>query len=295
MTNASADNQEQIRHWNEVAGPLWVERQDLLDRMIGAFGVRAIDAARFAPGERVLDVGCGTGQTTVEIARRVGPGGRVVGVDVSRPMLDGARRRAAASAPTPAPGAAPIDFVEGDAQVMPLEKAAFDVVFSRFGVMFFADPAAAFVNLRAALRPGGRLVFLCWQGVARNAWVAGPVQALAAVLPMPAPPPPGAPGPFAFAEPDRVRGILGAAGYREIALEEIEDALVVGDGSVESTLEFLLHIGPCATLLKGAPRETVDTARSTLRAFFQRIARDGEVHLRGTTWLVTARPVASAG
>ncbi|HEX2466290.1 MAG TPA: class I SAM-dependent methyltransferase [Thermoanaerobaculia bacterium] len=282
--SASAGNQEQIRHWNEVAGPQWVERQDILDRMIGSFGAKALDGARFAAGESVLDVGCGTGQTTVEIARRVAPGGRVVGLDVSRPMLEAARRR-----PTPA-GAVAIDFREGDAQVAPIERAAYDVVFSRFGVMFFADPVAAFRNLHGALRSSGRLAVLCWQGLARNPWVAGPVQALAAVLPMPAPPPPGAPGPFSMGDPDRVKEILGGAGFRDVALAEIEDDLAIGDGRVEPTVEFLLKIGPCATLLKDAPPQTVEKARSTLRAFFDGTARDGKVTQHGATWLVTARP-----
>jgi SAM-dependent methyltransferase len=204
--------------------------------------------------------------------------------------VPGAAAGSAARAAASSGAVAAIDFVEGDAQVAPLERAAFDVLFSRFGVMFFADPVAAFSNLRTALRPNGRVAFLCWQGIARNPWVAGPVQALAKVLPMPAPPPPDAPGPFAFADPARLESILSRAGFRDVALAELEDALMIGDGSVESTLEFLLHIGPCATLLRDAPRETVETARSTLRGFFQGLAQDGSVSLRGATWLVTARP-----
>jgi SAM-dependent methyltransferase len=286
MTTPATGNEEQIRHWNEVAGPRWVESQDLLDRMIGAFGATALDRARFAPGESVLDVGCGTGQTTIEIARRVAPGGRVVGLDVSRPMLEAARRRAQAANLGPPT----FELIEGDAQVMPLERSAFDVLFSRFGVMFFADPPRAFANLRGALRSDGRLLFVCWQGLARNPWVAGPMQALASVLPMPAPPPPGTPGPFAFAEPGRVKDILTRAGFVDVVLEELADALVVGDGSVDATLDFLMRIGPCAMLLKDAPRETVETARSALRSFFDRMAQDGTLRMQGATWLVTAKP-----
>jgi SAM-dependent methyltransferase len=289
MTQPSpGSNEEQIRHWNEVAGPIWVERQDLLDRMIGAFGTDAVDAARLEPGQRVVDVGCGTGQTTVEIARRVAPGGRVVGVDVSRPMLEAARARAARERAASA-GVAPIELIEGDAQVMRFEPGSFDVVFSRFGVMFFADPVAAFANLRAALAPGGRLTFVCWQGLARNPWVAGPLQALAGVLPMPAPPPPGTPGPFSLAEPGRVEDILARAGFTDVVLEELSGALTVGDGSVEATLDFLMRVGPCATLLRDADRETIEKATSTLRAFFQSVARDGVLRMQGTAWLVRAR------
>jgi len=284
-TTGPANNEEQIRHWNEVAGPLWVESQDLLDRMIGAFGRAAVDRARLVPGERVLDVGCGTGQTTVEIARRTAPGGRVVGLDVSKPMLEAARRRAAAAAPLETA----LDFIEGDAQVMPLERAAFDLVFSRFGVMFFADPVAAFTNLRSALAPEGRLLFICWQGIARNPWVAGPIQALASVLPMPAPPPPGTPGPFSLAEPGRVEDLLARAGFADVVLEALEDSLVVGDGSVDATLEFLMRIGPCATLTRDADRETVDRARAALRAFFESVAPNGTLRMQGAAWLVTAK------
>jgi SAM-dependent methyltransferase len=282
--SAAASNEEQRHHWNEVAGPVWVERQDALDRMIGAFGEQAMDRAKFVAGESVLDVGCGTGQTTVEIARRVAPSGRVVGVDISKPMLASARQR-----PTAA-GAVAIDFREADAQVAPIESAAFDVVFSRFGVMFFADPVAAFMNLRGSLRPTGRLAFLCWQPLPRNGWVAGPMQALAAVLPLPAPPPPGAPGPFSMGDPERVKQILGGAGFRDVALESIEGDLNVGDSRVEPTVEFLMKIGPCAALLKGAPPETTETVRSTLRKYFEGIAVDGKVRQRGATWFVTAKP-----
>ena len=277
-------NEEQSHHWNEVAGPVWVERQDALDLMIGGFGEQAINRARFAPGESVLDVGCGTGQTTVEIARRVAPNGRVVGVDISKPMLASARRRSTAA------GAVAIDFREADAQVAPIERAAFDVVFSRFGVMFFADPVAAFTNLRGTLRPSGRLAYLCWQPLPRNSWVAGPMQAIGAVLPLPAPPPPGTPGPFSMGDPNRVKEILGGAGFRDVELESIEGDLDVGDGRIESTVEFLMHIGPCATLLKGAPPETAETVKATLRKYFEGVAVDGKVRQRGATWYVTARP-----
>ena len=277
-------NEEQSHHWNEVAGPIWVERQDVLDRMIGTFSQQALDrTTSFNAGESVLDVGCGTGQTTIEIARRVAPNGRVVGLDISRPMLAAAQRR-----PVP-PGAVAIEFREADAQVTPIER-AFDVVFSRFGVMFFADPVAAFRNLHGALRPTGRLAFLCWQPLARNPWVAGPMQAIAAVLPLPAPPPPGTPGPFSLGDPERVKEILGAAGFRGVTLEGIEGDLNVGDSRIEPTVEFLMKIGPCAALLRGAPPETAETVRSTLTRYFESVAVDGRVRQRGATWFVSARP-----
>ena len=184
------------------------------------------------------------------------PNGRVVGLDISGTMLGGARRR-----PCPA-GAIPIDFRQADAQVAPLERGAFDVVFSRFGVMFFADPVAAFRNLRESLRSSGRLAVLVWQPLPKNPWIAGPMQALAGVLPAPAPPPPGSAGPFSLGDPARVREVLGGAGWKDIVLDPIEDEVAAGDGRIESSVEFLFKIGPCATMLKDAPRETVDSRAS---------------------------------
>jgi len=171
-------NAEQVRHWNEVAGPRWVLFQERLDRELAVFAEAVLERAKPAAGEAALDIGCGCGATTLELGRRVGAKGRALGVDVSRPMLERARARAAAA------GAAQVAFLAADAQTAPLEPAAFDLLVSRFGVMFFTDPTAAFANLRRALRPGGRVTFVCWQKIADNPWLLVPLGAVAQELPL---------------------------------------------------------------------------------------------------------------
>ncbi|MDF2901645.1 MAG: SAM-dependent methyltransferase, partial [Phenylobacterium sp.] len=197
MSLQSTANADQIAYWNNAAGETWAALQDRLDRQIEPLGLRAIEAGAPQPGERVLDIGCGCGQTSFELARRVGPSGRVLGVDISAPMLEVARQRAAGAA-------ANVSFIEADAQTHAFQNGGFDLAISRFGVMFFDDPTAAFRNIGAALRPGGRLSFVCWRPMLENAWMATPLFAAMPLLPPLPPPDPAAPGPFAFADPERV-------------------------------------------------------------------------------------------
>ncbi|MBM4269590.1 MAG: class I SAM-dependent methyltransferase [Deltaproteobacteria bacterium] len=176
-------NAEQVQYWNESAGPRWAAGQEALDERLAPFGTAAMDRGRIAAGEHVLDVGCGCGATTIEIARRVGTNGSAVVADISRPMLEVARRRAPE-----------IPFLEADAQTFGFAPSSFDVVFSRFGVMFFADPRAAFANLRKALRPSGRLAFICWQALQKNPWLSLSLGVAARHVALQPPPAPDAPG-----------------------------------------------------------------------------------------------------
>lgn len=285
MTAASA-NAEMIRYWNEAAGPSWVAMQERLDAQLAALGTLVRERAGIAPGERVLDVGCGCGGTTLELARAVGADGRVVAVDISAPMLERARARAAAAGL-----GARIEWQCADAQTARFADAGFDCVYSRFGVMFFADPPAAFTNLRRALRPGGRLAFVCWQARERNPWMTVPALAAMQHVAFPPPPPPEAPGPFAFADPERVRGILAKAGFAELAIEPHEVAMQLGAGNVEDALELFLVIGPVGQALREAQAGPEVRARveEALRTVFERFRTPHGVEAPAAAWIVTAR------
>lgn len=240
-------NAEQITYWNQQAGPTWVAVQALIDRQIRPLGHLAMKRAGLRAGLRVLDVGCGCGDTTIELANRVAPGGEVLGIDISAPMLTRAAQQARAAT------VANARFEIADAQTSELPAGRFDVLFSRFGVMFFADPAAAFANLRQALRRGGQLAFVCWQAMTENPWMGVPMMAALQHLPPPPIPAPGAPGPFAFADPERVRGILAGAGFSAVAVEPARVPLSIGGGNdLDATVDFVLRMGPTARALREA-------------------------------------------
>jgi SAM-dependent methyltransferase len=282
---ASGPNAEQIRYWNETAGPKWVAFRELVDGQIGPLGRRAMERARVAPGERVIDVGCGCGDTTIELGRRVAPGGDVVGVDVSAPMLARAARAARAA------GVASARFQNADAQTHPFPAAAFDLVYSRFGVMFFTDPVAAFANLRRALRPEGRLTFVCWQALQANPWLSVPLEAAARHVALPPPPPAGAPGPFSLADPERVRRILAEAGFEAIGCEEVREMLTVGGAAtVDEAVRFLLEgIGPTSAALREADPAVRPAVAAAVRAALAPFETAEGVRMGSAAWIVGAR------
>ncbi|UZE06617.1 class I SAM-dependent methyltransferase [Pseudomonas corrugata] len=203
-------NAYQVADWNGQSGEYWAANQARLDAMFAVFGQAAIEAAAPATGERVLDVGCGAGASSLALAARVGAGGHVLGVDISEPLIGRARAFA--------PKDTPVLFRVADASSTELPEGAFDILFSRFGVMFFDDPTGAFAHMRRALRPGGRVAFVCWRGVAENDWLRLPMGAIKDIVPLPAPPGPEAPGPFSFGDRGRVTRILTAAGFTDIAI-----------------------------------------------------------------------------
>jgi SAM-dependent methyltransferase len=226
----------------------------------------------------VLDIGCGTGQTTLDAAERA-PAGLALGVDLSSRMLAVARQRAAER------GLANAVFEHADVQVQPLEPHSFDVAVSRTGCMFFGDPVAAFANVGQALRPGGRLALLVWQGYDRNEWIREFSAALAAGRPLPVPPP-GAPGPFSLAEPDRVRTVLGEAGFSGLELAGLAQPMWFGDGP-DDAFDFVL--GVTEWMLDGADEEQRARALDALRATITAHAGPDGVLYRSATWLITAR------
>ncbi|MGB8401583.1 class I SAM-dependent methyltransferase, partial [Bradyrhizobium sp.] len=204
-------NADQIAFWNGPAGQRWTDRQQTQDVLLAPVSAVLIDRAAARPGERVLDIGCGCGATTIAMAQRVAPAGFAFGIDISVPMLSRARQLA--------PKGLPVDFVLADATAYPFASASFDLMVSRFGVMFFAEPAVSFANIRKALRPSGRLAFACWREPRENPWMMTPLQAVYKHVPKLPQPGPEDPGPFAFASEERVHRILGAAGFAGIAME----------------------------------------------------------------------------
>jgi SAM-dependent methyltransferase len=275
-----ATNAAQIEHWNAVAGKTWAQYQELLDRQIESLGLAAIDALKPTKGEHVIDIGCGCGQSTMALADRVGSTGSVVGVDVSAPMLEVARRRTRAN-----PGLA-VTFRQVDAQTHDLGQDEFEAAFSRFGVMFFSDPAAAFANIRKSLKPGGRLAFICWRSLAENPWMRAPLQAALPFIPPVAPPDPTAPGPFSFAAPDRVRGILANAGFRSVAIDPLDAP--IGGADVDQTLTLSLQIGPLGAILREHPKLTAVVAGAVRNILSAHLTPNGVV-MPAATWIVTAR------
>ncbi len=276
-------NAEQTEYWNVVNGPKWVENADVIDQQIAPIGLRALDHAAAREGERVLDVGCGCGQTTIELGRRVGPSGSVTGVDLSGPMLADARHRAEAA------GQSHVRFEQGDAQVRAFAPSSIDLVFSRFGVMFFDDPVAAFANIRTALAPGGRLCFVCWQEIANNPWMVLPALSAAKHVEMPPRPPEGGPGPFSFADADATARKLVDAGWQAVTFEPIEIELAIGEGlALDQTVDLLLQMGPAGAALRNANDEIRAAAKASAITDLAPFHTGGAVRMASATWLFSA-------
>jgi SAM-dependent methyltransferase len=280
---AAGPNAAMIEHWNEVVAAGWIAGQPALDAHLAPLGEVALDRAAPQPGEAALDVGCGCGATALALAERVGPRGRVVGIDVSAPMLGRAQERARAA------GLRNVSFLAADAQTHRFER-GFDLVFSRFGVMFFRDFAAAFANLRAALVPGGRLAFVCWRDIARNPWMTVPIGAARAHIEVPEPGGPGEPGPYGLADGARLRGWLAAAGFADIAIAPHDVAVSMGGSAgLEGAVDFITSMGPVAGALRQAGEAKRVPVRDAVREALRPFETARGVLLGASTWLVSAR------
>ncbi|MEO6624890.1 MAG: methyltransferase domain-containing protein [Burkholderiaceae bacterium] len=282
----TSGNTQQIAEWNGSMGRQWAALQSDLDKVVAPFGAAALRAAAARAGERVIDIGCGCGDTTMELARIVGAQGAVLGVDVSQPMLEVARARAQRV------GHRHIAFLEADASQSEL-PAGQDLLYSRFGVMFFEHPDAAFVHMRKSLRPGGRLAFVCWRAPRDNPWAMAPLMAARKAMGVtPAPADPDAPGPFAFADEQRVRAILSGVGFSDIGMERFDATISLG-ASPRAAAERAVSFGPAARFVKEAGIQHLDTIRDAIENSLAALATpDGSVCLAGSTWVVTA---SSAG
>jgi SAM-dependent methyltransferase len=275
-------NADQIAYWNGPGGQRWADRQQAQDIVLAPIADLLIDRASPAAGERIIDVGCGSGATTIAFARKVGPSGHAFGIDVSGPMLARARQSA--------PKDLPVDFVLADATVYPFDPASFDLLASRFGVMFFAEPARSFANMRKALRPSARLAFACWREPRENPFFTAPLQAVYKHVPKLPQQGPEDPGPFAFASEARVHRILGEAGFAGIKMEPCNLALDVAIGrGLDAAVQGALEIGPASRALEGHPDDVRAAATKSIREALTAFAKGQTVPLPASIWIVTAR------
>ena len=276
-----ADNAAQSEYWNASAGQRWTDHQEHQDQVLGPVSDRLIAVAAPKPGDHVIDVGCGCGATTIDFAARVSPDGEVLGLDISEPMLARARERA--------PQNLPIRFERADATVYDFEPGGADLVASRFGVMFFADPARSFANLRRSLKPGGRLVFACWREPKQNPWLILPLREAGKHAPPLPETNPEDPGPFAFANEARVGKILSDAGFADIVLEphHLELDIAAGHG-LDTAVRAAMTIGPTSRMLDGQSEAVRAAATADIRKALAAQARGDAVPLGAAIWIVTA-------
>jgi SAM-dependent methyltransferase len=274
-------NADQIAYWNGPGGQRWANRQQTQDVLLQPVADILIDRAQIKAGEHVIDVGCGSGAISIAAAERAGTTGRVLGIDVSGPMLTRARQIA--------PPGLPVDFVLADATAYPFEPASFDLLVSRFGVMFFAEPAHSFANLRRALKPTGRLAFACWREPRENPFFMAPLQAVYKHVPKLPQLGPEDPGPFSFASEQRVTRILGEAGFSGVAMEPCNLALdpAIGRG-LDIAVQSALEIGPAARALAEQPPEVVAAAAKSIRETLAPYVNGLTVPLGASIWIVTA-------
>jgi SAM-dependent methyltransferase len=278
------DNTAQIAYWNDRAAVTWTAFQEQLDTQFAPLTALALDAAAPAQSEHVLDIGCGCGATVLALAHRVGPTGQVLGLDVSEPMSARARERIAAANLSNA------QVQVADAATHAFPAATADLLFSRFGVMFFADPVAAFANLHRAMRPQGRLLCAAWRPLEDNPWFMVPLQAARALLPPQPQTDPTAPGPFAFADSARTQAILRSAGWRDVTLARHDVPMrFAPSGQIEQATEFATRVGPLARALAEEPDETRIRARQAVAAALQPFDGATGITLSGSIWLISAR------
>lgn len=278
--NGAVPNTEQADAWNGDEGRHWVAHRRRYDAMLRRLTPHLLDAADVAAAEHVLDIGCGSGETTCAAARAARHG-LALGVDLSGALLSEARRRAAQE------GVDNVDFEQGDAQLHPFATERYDVVMSRFGVMFFDEPGAAFGNIARALRPDGRLALLCWRDISHNEWILTLGGALAAHVELPALDATG-PGPFSLADPRRIRELLDGAGFADISVTAIAEPMRFGD-DVDDVLGFVRDTALVRELLSDADEETTRKALDAVRAALTPHQSPDGVLLGGAAWLVTAR------
>lgn len=272
------DNTAQIDYWNGAAGQKWVRDADRLDQMLAPFADAVLAAAMPVAGEVVTDIGCGAGALTIAVAAS---GAIPTGVDVSEPLIAVARRRAAVNAPG-------TRFVLADASTWTPTVPA-QLVVSRFGVMFFADPVKAFANIHKGVERGGRMAFACWRPLAENEWAMAPVVAAMPFLrEPPAPPPPGAPGPFAFGQSEHIERVLAEGGWTDVRVKPWDGKIELPGANFAETAEFMLEIGPLSRVITEQGLDPQKIREALVARVRELAGADGRTQLKGAAWIVEA-------
>ncbi|MDC0740744.1 class I SAM-dependent methyltransferase [Polyangium mundeleinium] len=280
MAVAQHTEDEQTKLWNGPAGRAWVDQQALLDQMFKPFEDLLVEAVAAGPGGQVLDIGCGTGSTTLAVARLLGAKGRCIGIDISEPMIAAARARAERDN-------TPASFLRESAQLHAFEPASFDMLISRFGVMFFDDPVRAFTNLRRAARDGAACRFIAWRSAAENPFMTTAERAAAPLLPnLPARRPDAPVGQFAFADRHRVASLLEASGWAEIDIQPIDVACTLPESEL---VRYLTRLGPVGLILQQADDRTRVQVIETVRAAFEPYVHGADVRFSAACWTIGAR------
>lgn len=275
------NNSQQREYWNGPAGEKWAILADNQDKMLGHLGETAMEAVDLTDGNNVLDIGCGSGGTTFEISRRVGSTGKVMGIDISEPMLAIAKARSAANNITN------VEFSEADVTTFDFSTHIFERAFSRFGVMFFEDPIASFSNFASSIAAGGKIAFCCWRDLKYNEWFEFPLNVGLKYCPPPEKSDPNAPGPLAFKEKDRIQTILSATGFTRIAIENYNSKLVVGPTPKDAAKQ-LSEFGPLYRLLANATDTITTSVRNELSSELEEFLTPDGVKLGASIWIVSA-------
>ncbi len=280
----TTQNDGQFEFWEDIA-PDWLASLEHTDLVASPFGESAMHRLSLQPGQRVLDIGCGAGATTMEMARRVGPSGRAVGLDIAPAMIAAANGFAAAA------GISNATFSVADAQIEAFEPGSYDAAFSQFGVMFFGDPVAAFSNIRRALHADGVFSFACWENIFANEWMFVPGSAVVAVTgSLPPMPGPGEPGPFSLADSAEIASVLEEAGFGQVEIASQAEAVVLRDHQIDSLVSLSQRVGPVREALRTADEATKTLITSAVRKAILDRAVDGVVSLSATAFVVSARP-----
>jgi len=277
-------NSDEIDYWNGPQGQNWVAENRLTDFMYEPFGNKAIERAELKPGERVLDIGCGCGTTTLKLAKLLAPDGDITALDISTLMLSIARERTKSAV-------VPVNIINADAETQELAPASFDVMFSQFGLMFFRNPNSAFANFHTALMPGGRIAFVCWREPERNPWLVTPFEAVHHFKPeMEVPNPDALASPFSFASKKKVEALLHDTGFIDVQLESFETKAMMGVGSLEECVGYITKfVSSVAAVLRDRSEadsvEVIDTLHTALAPYHS----GSNIELGASAWIVSAR------